>query len=1009
MKILKIEFQNINSLKGNHEIDFTEAPFTASSLFAITGPTGSGKSTLLDVIALALFNQVPRLGKISKNEIIAKGALLTRNQKEASARIRYSCKSGIYESFWRISTNSRGNLRDYEMELFDTATGKAFDLKRSEVPAKNEQLIGLNYNQFIKSVLLAQGEFAQFLKAKKDERGEMLEKITGTGIYRLLGQRTFEKFREVNQDIQQQQTKIEIIRPKLLEEEKQKELVQGLTEKETACKPLEENISSLEKDLNLKESIAKLEKEIQHLKQEKAQAEKSLEGFEQEHGGPLRQHEKLRDVSEDLRSWNRLREELLELREELREKKASETRNLEEIERCLKTTGNFTRSEVSAENIAEKLEAFGKKISNLQESRREKLSSYENLKKQLKVTLSGADLQLPQADAGESLRWLETRREASKKDIREIHALLGHLDLENTDRQKQVLRTNLETARKAQERSLQINNLSQELDRLKTEQEKIDAKKSPLPGELEVVKNKVSFLSERLQRLQAEKENQMLRANLEQHRASLRAGEPCPLCGALEHPYSEDIPAMDDSLEKELQETENERNRQNHQLSTLTTSLRHLEDRLGEIKKEKELRENRLKTEKKEFLDRYAHLQQEGQQASWGDICKDHERQVQQIENAERQQRILVAVESAIPLHQELSQVLTQGRELKTELDGLYQGKDIHRDCRKLQDDWISFSQEQSSLQNQQKDLSRKMELRQKKLDDLEHLLKETIREQEFSDIPTAWKALLPEPEYHRLHTEREKLREKITARKTSMVLLESQLKELQKQQSGKTHEDLLLQLDQKRTQLKSLREACEELRRTLKNDHELHQELQALREQIKEKENNIRRWRLLNELIGDARGKKFNDFAQDLSLSQLLLLANVRLRDLSDRYKIDKPVQEEDDGLVAIDEHMGGQRRSVKTLSGGETFILSLAMALALSDLASRNVEINSLFIDEGFGTLDHETLDQTLDTLEKLQAQSSKTIGIISHVDSLKERIATQIQLERNGQGYSQLQIKG
>ena len=163
-----------------------------------------------------------------------------------------------------------------------------------------------------------------------------------------------------------------------------------------------------------------------------------------------------------------------------------------------------------------------------------------------------------------------------------------------------------------------------------------------------------------------------------------------------------------------------------------------------------------------------------------------------------------------------------------------------------------------------------------------------------------------------------------------------------------------------------------------------------------------------MNELIGDATGKKFNDFAQDLSLSQLLVLANKRLGDLSDRYRIDKPTESEDDGLVAIDEHMGGQRRSVKTLSGGETFLLSLSLALALSDMASRNVEINSLFIDEGFGTLDPETLDQTLDTLEKLQAESSKTIGIISHVDSLKERIATQIQLKRHGQGYSTLEIK-
>jgi exonuclease SbcC len=198
-------------------------------------------------------------------------------------------------------------------------------------------------------------------------------------------------------------------------------------------------------------------------------------------------------------------------------------------------------------------------------------------------------------------------------------------------------------------------------------------------------------------------------------------------------------------------------------------------------------------------------------------------------------------------------------------------------------------------------------------------------------------------------------------------------------------------------------------LRRKLRNHKERKAKIAEIEAELKESKARIKRWELLNYLIGDATGKKFNDFAQDLSLSQLLILANRRLKDLSDRYRIDKPLEEEDDSLVAIDEHMGGQRRSVKTLSGGETFLLSLSMALALSDLASRNVEINSLFIDEGFGTLDPETLDQTLDTLEKLQAESSKTIGVISHVDSLKERIATQVRLTRNGQGYSSLEVIG
>src|SRR5690606_3062168 len=269
--------------------------------------------------------------------------------------------------------------------------------------------------------------------------------------------------------------------------------------------------------------------------------------------------------------------------------------------------------------------------------------------------------------------------------------------------------------------------------------------------------------------------------------------------------------------------------------------------------------------------------------------------------------------------------------------------------------------------------------------------------------------ALLPEPEYQQLHLQRDELKNQLSSQLTSLSLLQGQLKELRAKDAEEGREDLQEGLRTRSLQLNKSKQDCEDLRRLLRNDADHHRELEEIQDSIATHEKRIKRWRLLNELIGDSMGKKFNDFAQDLSLSQLIHLANLRLKDLSDRYRIDKPMEEEDDGLVAIDEHMGAQRRSVKTLSGGETFLLSLSMALALSNLASRNVEINSLFIDEGFGTLDPETLDQTLDTLEKLQSESSKTIGIISHVDSLKERIATQIQLKRNGQGYSQLEVKG
>src|SRR5690606_31417255 len=154
--------------------------------------------TILDVISLALFNKIPRLDKVSKSEIQRTGASITRNQQEAMAAVTYEGKGGNYRSEWNISTARTGSLREYNMQLSCIENGELFDLKKSQVPEKNEELIGLNYNQFIKSVLLAQGEFAQFLKAKKDERGELLEKITGTGIYRQLGRMAWEKHKTEN-------------------------------------------------------------------------------------------------------------------------------------------------------------------------------------------------------------------------------------------------------------------------------------------------------------------------------------------------------------------------------------------------------------------------------------------------------------------------------------------------------------------------------------------------------------------------------------------------------------------------------------------------------------------------------------------------------------------------------------------------------------------------------------------------------------------------------------------
>ena len=161
----------------------------------------------------------------------------------------------------------------------------------------------------------------------------------------------------------------------------------------------------------------------------------------------------------------------------------------------------------------------------------------------------------------------------------------------------------------------------------------------------------------------------------------------------------------------------------------------------------------------------------------------------------------------------------------------------------------------------------------------------------------------------------------------------------------------------------------------------------------------------MMKKLIGDANGNNFANFAQGLTLQNLLVFANRRLKNLSDRYLLDKTSQE--DTLNVIDQYQGNIRRAVSTLSGGESFLISLALALSLSDMASKTVSLDSLFIDEGFGTLDQETLEIAINTLEKLQSESQKTVGVISHVPALKERINVQIVLNKNPQGYSEIEI--
>ena len=164
-------------------------------------------------------------------------------------------------------------------------------------------------------------------------------------------------------------------------------------------------------------------------------------------------------------------------------------------------------------------------------------------------------------------------------------------------------------------------------------------------------------------------------------------------------------------------------------------------------------------------------------------------------------------------------------------------------------------------------------------------------------------------------------------------------------------------------------------------------------------------RWGRLKELIGAADGAKFSRFAQSLTLRQLIGLANEHLQVLAERYRLMAADGDELD-LRIVDLYQASVDRPMESLSGGESFLASLALALGLSELASRHHPIDSLFIDEGFGTLDSETLEVALSALENLRSRG-KTIGLISHVELLKERLTTQVRVVRGAGGTSRVEV--
>ena len=360
--------------------------------------------------------------------------------------------------------------------------------------------------------------------------------------------------------------------------------------------------------------------------------------------------------------------------------------------------------------------------------------------------------------------------------------------------------------------------------------------------------------------------------------------------------------------------------------------------------------------------------------------------------------------------------------QLKTNRDEVLADKDPETEERRLRDELEQAQISQTSVQRQldnaehilsqlfdkQRQVTEQVTTVRITLSSQEDTFKSALAASDFADEIDFTNARLPIDERNALRQQQQHID---YALKQAQSLLDATQKTLaDKQANPLTTDDketLTQQQSQAQDESNKRIESIGAVSQRLKDNEDKKTTQQAQINAIIAQKDKLQVWQQLHKLIGSSDGKKFRTFAQGLTFDLMVTHANTQLQKMSDRYLLarddNSPLE-----LNVIDNYQGGEIRSTKNLSGGEGFIISLALALGLSQMASQNIRVDSLFLDEGFGTLDEESLDIALDTLTNLQ-QEGKLIGVISHVQALKDRILTQIKVEKLSGGFSRISGQG
>jgi exonuclease SbcC len=1117
MKILSVRLQNLNSLKGEWKIDFTQPPFDQSNLFAITGPTGAGKSTILDAICLALYHQTPRLKLLSQSS----NELMTRHTSECLAEVEFQVRDQRYRAFWsqrRSRGAVEGNLQAAKVELAK-ADGEILTDKSSEKLRLTEQITGLDFGRFTKSMLLAQGGFAAFLNAPANERAELLEELTGTEIYGQISMQVFEQNR-------QHKTALELLQAKasgvVLLDLEQRQLVQ----QQLAL--LEQQQQQLKTQQQQQAPLLAWRQQQQQAAVQLQQAELKQQQFEQEQAMQQSALAKLQSYQQAA--------VLLPLYKELQQQRATVTETQEQLERQssqllqlkqrqqlqlqqgqglalqiqqqlqhqvqqLQQQGQSLTAQLAQQPYGAELAAAVAGWKAVLQQRQQGLDQQQALHQQLRQT-DTSQLQQQLQQTSSQLRQLELQLQQSSPALAvELPQLQQQIQSYKNQLQTYPLLLKLAAA-------LQHKQQQQQTEQQEQQQKQLDSQQ--LQQQIAALREQFRLCNDRVADKQKLVQQERLIAELSSHRAKLQPGDECPLCGSTTHPAIQSYQTLDfsqtetelaaltaelkqieeqgKSLREQQVKLEEQQKARHYQLEQLATDLRQQTEQWSELLKnlpgaeQQQLQQASLKKALLQQFQQQAQQQLEQQQQLELRLSERQLWQQQQQQLAHKQQLLQQQYEQQQQQQQQLADALAQSQSYMQQLEQQWQQElqpfgfelpTAERQQQALQH-WTAqarhWQQWQQELQQVMQQLDKAL-LQQQQADQHYQNWVDQLQQQGLT-LVAASRSATPQQELEQvqqqltaLHTELQQktgqlqqaeaqlqqLQQKLTALQQewqkqleqqqfgsessflAMLLTEQQVLQLtalketlaaekircqsqleqarqqvevlaQQQLTAQSLEQLQQQSAELEQELFKVLEQAGQCRQQLHSDQQQQQQQQELYQQIEQQQQLVQQWHKFNSLIGSADGAKFRRFAQGLTLLQLVSLANQQLDKLHSRYQLARKADAELE-LQVLDSWQADTSRDTKTLSGGESFLVSLALALALSDLVSHKTRIESLFLDEGFGTLDPDTLETALAALDQLNA-SGKMIGIISHVEALKERIPVQIKLQKQqGLGYSSL----